>query len=426
MNRPAKPHPDFPLQPNLNGQWSKKINQKPYYFGSWKDDPKGERAIREYNDRLPGILSGTDHLRALAAKGLPTVGGIMSKYLGQCKLDVLSGGLSKATYGERIRELELFANWIHAETAVANLKPEHFAGYVQQLIEGRKLKARARKRVQAHVKTMFRWGAGNGHCPLPNFGSAMKAPSTTKQAIRKEKARAGIKDHSDRILTGAEIDKLLAASQPNMAAMILLGVNCGLGPADLGRMTWRHLDSQWLNYPRHKTGNDRKGYLWKRTRDALERVRETKHAKLAIAKDGEDALVFITRKGLPYYREELIQEDGKAVGVQIHNAVSITFGRTAKGPGMEGVTFYRLRHTFKTLGKRAKDIDALNLCMGHRGESTEATYDHESIRPARIKRVALKVKHRLWPRPKRQEGIDGQTMRLVSDGPGEGRQRKVG
>jgi hypothetical protein len=37
---------------------------------------------------------------------------------------------------------------------------------------------------------MFRWGAGNGICPLPNFGTAFKAPSTTKQALRMEKQRA--------------------------------------------------------------------------------------------------------------------------------------------------------------------------------------------------------------------------------------------
>lgn len=426
MNRPAKPHPDFPLQPNLNGQWSKKINQRPYYFGSWKDDLKGERAIREYNDRLPGILSGTDHLRSLEAKGLPVVGDVLGRYLNQCKIDVAAGSLSKATYGERIVELEKFADWIKPATAVANLKPEHFAGYVQQLIEGRKLKARARKRVQAHVKTMFRWGAGNGHCPLPNFGSAMKAPSTTKQAIRKEKARAGLKDHSDRILTGAEIDKLVEASQPNMAAMILLGVNCGLGPADLGRMTWGHLQGKWLNYPRHKTGNDRKGYLWKRTREALERVKETKWAKSMYERYGNSATIFITRKGWAYYREELTIKGSKVVGVQIHNAVSITFGRTAKGLGLEGVTFYRLRHTFKTLGKRAKDDAALNLCMGHSGNSTEDGYDHTQIGGARIKRVALKVKARLWPAPKRQGGIDGQTMRLVNDGRDGGEQRKAG
>lgn len=425
MQRPAKPHPDFPLSPNLNGQWFKKINQKPYYFGSWRDDAKGERAIKEYNNRLPGILSGTDHLRLLAAKGLPVVGEVMGKYLAQCRLDVASGSLARITFGERIRELEQFTDWIKAETPVATLKPEHFAGFVQHILEVRKLKARARKRTLAHIKTMFRWGAGNGHCPLPNFGTAFKSPSTTKQAIRKEKARAGLVDHSGRIVNGLEIDRLLEGSQPNLAAMILLGINCGLGPADIGRMTWRHVEGGWLNYPRHKTGNVRVGYLWKRTREAMERVAKTRHAVKAIAKNGKDALVFITRKGLPYYRETDVVEDGKIVGVQIANAISITFGRLAKRLKLDGVTFYRLRHSFKTLGKKAKDRDALNLCMGHQTNSTEEGYDHEDIDRARVKRVAIVVKRRLWPKPKRQAGTDGQTMRIANGGPVEER-RKAG
>jgi integrase len=138
--------------------------------------------------------------------------------------------------------------------------------------------------------------------------------------------------------------------------------------------------------------------------EALERVKTLKHTREAIARDGEDALVFVTKKRQPYYREVEVIENGKVVGIKVGNAVSITFCRTAKKAKLSGVSFYRLRHTFKTLGKRAKDRDALNLCMGHQTNSVEEGYDHEKelglIAFSRIRRVALKVKHRLWPKPK--------------------------
>lgn len=400
--RPDKPHPDFPLFANQNGQWTKKIKGKPYYFGSWREDPKGERAIKEYVDRLPGILAGTDHLRHLSARrGQASVGELLDHYLAQRRLDVQAGTLARITFGGYASELFLFRDWVRGTAAVAALKPAHFGGYVAHLIENRKLKARARKRVQAYIKAMFRWGAENDYCPLPKFGTSFRSPSTTPQAMRLEKARAGLPDFSKRIVTGEEIDRLLDASQPNMRAMILLGINCGLGPADIGRLRWRHINMEtgMLDYPREKTGCDRVGYLWKRTRAALEDVRRLKHTAILLEREGQDALVFVTRKRQPYYREWDVVKDGEVAGTQFANAISITFGRLAVKLDMRGVTFYRLRHTFKTAGKRAKDRDALNLAMGHKANSIEASYDHEEISFRRVKRVAIAVKHRLWPRP---------------------------
>jgi integrase len=358
-----------------NGQ--RRSTSKPYYFGSVK--PTILRAnvlLSEYENRLPGILNGTDHLRSLNAKaGQLSVGELFKLYLAQRRLDVLSNSISRVMYGDYNRELTKFVGVIKTDTSVAALKPEHFARYVAIVGETRKLKARARKRMFALIKAMFAWGAGNGHCPLPNFGTAFNAPTTTIQAIRVEKARAGLIDHSARIVTGAEVDKLVAVLPPNLAAMTLLGVNTGMGPADIGRLRWRHIDlaTGRLNYPRHKTGNARVGYLWKRTREALEGLKKLKHTAAAIEVQGQEALVFITRKRQPYYSETDIVEDGVIAGSEgdERNQRSPSAGRRRLW-ALTGVTFYRLRHTFKTLGKRAKDTDALDLCMGHTPNTVKA------------------------------------------------------
>ena len=51
-----------------------------------------------------------------------------------------------------------------------------------------------------------------------------------------------VTDNSERIVTGEELDKLLDRANPTFKAMTLLGVNCGLGPADIGRLRWNMIN----------------------------------------------------------------------------------------------------------------------------------------------------------------------------------------
>ncbi len=85
----------------------------------------------------------------------------------------------------------------------------------------------------------------------------------------------------------------------------------------------------------------------------------------------------------------------KLISVSISNAISGTFCRMARELKMEGVTAYRLRHTFKTYGKRAGDREALDLMMGHKDLSMGKVYDHESVAWKRIRQVTKVVYRRL-------------------------------
>jgi integrase len=397
--KPAKPRADFPLFPDANGQWAKKVNKKKYYFGSWKDDPQGDAAISSWMERKAGILAGLDSMTRKGQVGSTklTLSQLRDEFLSVKALAVTAGELSAATLKDYRYETGNLLKVFPGEGQVAALEPKHFSTYAKHLISERKLGRHARRRVTAYVKAMFAWGSGNGRFPAVTFGTDFVAPDTSPDAMRQSKARAGIADHSRRIVSGDEITRLLGRAQPNFQAMILLGVNCGLGPADLGRLRWSHLNLETgeLNMPRGKTGTDRKGYMWKSTRKALARVAKLRHAAKAIEKEGQAALVFITRKGLPVYRE--VEVKGRIV---VSSAISITFGRMARELKLDGVTFYRLRHTMKTLGKKAKDRDALNLMMGHAERSTGEVYDHEDISLARIRRVARRVYRGLWPKLK--------------------------
>jgi integrase len=127
---------------------------------------------------------------------------------------------------------------------------------------------------------------------------------------------------------------------------------------------------------------------------------------------------------LSYYREQeitkVVNDKKVVVGVRASNPISLTLGRIIRQLDLVGVTPYRFRHTFKTLGKRAKDPDALNLCMGHEDNSVAGTYDHEQVPFKGVKRVAIVVKRQLWPKRKHREGGDSQTtMKIADEHPGE-------
>jgi integrase len=398
-----------------------------YYFGTWHDDPNGERALHDpqigWLSRRDAIRAGVDNVRLspATAAGM-TLGELMNRFLTHKRAKAQAGELSLATLGDYLREVEAFVSFMKPLTPAGGLKPEHFSAYMLHLTDGRTLGRPSRKRVRAYVTAFLRHGAKNDWYTMPNTGTDWAAPPTDPAAMRQARARAGVADYSDRILTGEEIDKLLARANPTFKAMILLGINCGLGPADIGRLRWSmmDLDRRRLTFPRPKTGIERVGFLWKRTCTALRRVRTLKHNRNALEREGKAALVFITRKGLAYYREREVHAELEMNGskvrklkrIDVRNAVSITFGRLARDLDLAGVSFYRLRHSFRTVAKRARDREALDLMMGHKDSSIGRVYDHEFIGWGRIRRVALTVHRRLWPMVKPKEGRQPPKGRL--------------
>jgi integrase len=260
---------------------------------------------------------------------------------------------------------------------------------------------------------------------MPNTGVDWVCPATDPDSMRVARARAGLRDYSQRVVTGEEIDQLLDRAQPAFRAMILLGINCGLGPADLGRLRWNMIDLErgYLNFPRPKTGVARVGYLWKKTRRALRRVRTLRHNRRAIERDGETSLVFLTRKNLPFYREVevhgFVDCDGqrirKLLHVKVDNPLLRTFRRMVRELGFDGLTFYRLRHSFRTFGQRARDREALDACMGHKDRGIGRVYDHEQVEWNRLRGVARVVYFRLWPKVKLLGGTQKSKKKMTRE-----------
>jgi integrase len=81
-----------------------------------------------------------------------------------------------------------------------------------------------------------------------------------------------------------------------MKAMILLGINAGMGNTDVAELKLSAIDLKKavINYPRPKTGIDRRAPLWKETVAAINAAMRVRPEPANVENSG---LLFITRWG---------------------------------------------------------------------------------------------------------------------------------
>ena len=121
------------------------------------------------------------------------------------------------------------------------------------------------------------------------YGQAFKRPS--KAFLRKHR-----KQLPPKMFQPAELKKIIKEAGVQLRAMIYLGLNCGFGNNDCAMLPLSAVDLKggWIDFPRPKTGIDRRCPLWRETVEAL---------KAAIAarptpKDESHAdRIFITKYG---------------------------------------------------------------------------------------------------------------------------------
>jgi integrase len=226
-----------------------------------------------------------------------------------------------------------------------------------------------------YVRSVFKHGFDAGLTDRAvRFGPGFKRP--TKKTLRLHRAAQGVK-----LLTADEISRLMEAGGPAIRAMILLGVNCGFGNADVGNLPLSALDmdGRWVNYPRPKTGINRRCPLWPET---VQAVREALASRPAPKKEKDAGLVFITKYGLAWAKDTST------------NPVSQEMAKLLKALGIngrKGLGFYTLRHTFRTVADEAKDQPAVDFIMGHEVPHMSAVY-RETISDARLRAVADHVR----------------------------------
>jgi integrase len=360
--RPSKPYPDFPLFPHATRRWAKKIRGRLHYFGPW-DDPDG--ALKRYLEQKDALHAGR---KARPDADAVTVKDVANAFLNAKRALLESGELSPHTFANYKRAAETLVKHAGKARLVADLDAQDFAALRNKM--AKKWGPHRLAVTIQDIRSIFKHAFDAGLIPAPvRFGPGFKRP--TKKTFRLHRAQQGPK-----LFTGEVIHRLLGAAGAPMRAMILLGVNAGFGNGDCANLPLSalDLDGGWVNYPRPKTGIDRRCPLWPETVQALREVL----AKRREPKSDEHAgLVFITKYGLSWGKDTTDNPVTKETA-KLLRALHIS--------GRKGIGFYTLRHTFRTVADESKDQVAVDFIMGHAREDMASVY-RERIADERLRAV---------------------------------------
>jgi integrase len=383
-DKPAKPYPDFPLFPHATRRWAKKIRGRMYYFGPW-EDPDG--ALAKYLEQKDDLHAGKKPRPDTSGAGV-TIKDVANAFLNHKRGLLDAGELSPHTWVKYKTAAVFLVSHFGKGRLAADLDAEDFAA-LRKKMAARWGVYRLGDMIQ-HVRSIFKHAVDSRLLPLPVcFGPGFARP--TKKVQRLHKAESGPK-----LFSADEVRRLIDAASVQVRAMILLGINCGFGNADVGNLPLPavDLDGAIIDFPRPKTGVARRCALWPETVAAL---REVLAGRPAPKKEEHAGLVFVTRCGGSWAKESTT------------SPLVLEFRKLLKKLGINGrkrLGFYDLRHTFRTVADEARDQPAADYVMGHEVAHMSSVY-RETISDARLRAVADHVRGWLYPPAKEPAGGEG-------------------
>lgn len=258
------------------------------------------------------------------------------------------------------RTLERVRRFFGERTLIEDVRPPDFMAYRASLPKDWGVHALGND--VTRVRAIFNHAFNVGLIDRPPRFGDFKKP--TAKAYRKSK-----RERPSRMFEADEIRKLLEAASVSLRPLLLLGINCGLGNSDVGRITFRYLDLEtgWHTFPRPKTEVERRCPLWPETLDAIKRYLPERPTP---ASSEYAELVFLNALGTSW-------ADGGAFP-PLCKKLRLLMKRL--GIRRQGLNFYGLRRSFRTVADAAKDTPAAAYIMGH----TPAQNDMDAVYTLRV------------------------------------------
>jgi integrase len=379
------PYPDFPLFPHGSDRWAKKIRGKLYYFGKVQDGWKP--ALDKYQREKDDLYAGR---KPRAARDGLTVGALCNRFLEAKRHLVDTSELSPRSFVDYHATCKLLVEHFGAGRFVDDLAADDFEGLRRALAKTRGPVTLGNEIQRVRVVCKFAYDSMLVDKPV-RYGPTFKRPNKT--TLRRERQKKG-----PRMFEATELRRIIGAAGGPLRAMILLGVNAGLGNHDVGTLPLSAIDlkSGWLDYPRPKTAIHRRCWLWPET---IEAIKAAIAGRPAPKEAAAEKLVFVTRYGKSWSKERDTLPDtdvlAKKKSTATDNPVSKEMIKLLKAEKLHrpGLAFYALRHTFETIGGETKDQPAVDAIMGHADNSMAGAY-RERVGDDRLKAVAEHV--RTW------------------------------
>jgi integrase len=371
-DKPAKPYPEFPLFPHDTKRWAKKILNKTHYFGPW-NDPQG--ALQKFLDQKDDLYAGRTPRRS--TEGV-TIRDVCNRFLAVKEHMVDTGELSPRTYRDYKDTVIRICGVLDRYRPANDLRSEDFEQLRMSLAKTRGTVSLGNEIQRVRVIFRYAYDAGLIEKPIC-FGPAFRRP--TRKTLRKVR-----QSKPPLMFAAAELQQLLNASEGQLRAMILLGINCGFGNNDCGTLPVSALDLEagWVDFPRPKTGIQRRCPLWPETVQAIQSAIECRPAP----KDEADGnRVFITKYGKPWAKDTPDSPISKETTKLLKE---LKLHRPQLG-------FYALRHTFATIAGDSRDQVAVDSIMGHAPpEDDMASRYRERISDERLVAVSNHVRQWLF------------------------------
>ena len=373
----GKPYKSFPLTPHKSGQFCTKIRGKIHYFGKI-DDP--DAALRRYYEHANGLHSGV--ISQVDRTGEVTVAELANQFLAAKDRKRANGDIEAATFVEYHRDCELMVQHFGRDREVSSITRRDLAEFRDFL--GKSVNATTLNNRIGSARSILKFAYDQELIERPvRFGEEFKRPE--KRLLRRAKAEAG-----RTYFHANEIRSLIEVAPPVLRAMVLLGINSGLGNTDIGNLPANCIDLErgWLDYARVKTGVQRRCPLWPETveaiRAAMADMARHRRQRTASAKP----LLFATRMGLPFTREEYHASRNGKPHVVLHDAVADAMQKAMKKAGvcLKGLGFYGLRRSFETIGAETGNQVAVDHVMGH----VPATSDMGAVYRQHVAESALR------------------------------------